>query len=254
MVHDTEVDADLGWHAAVMTLPQALVVGASSAIGRAIGTELARLGHAVTLWGRRRDALAGAAADCRAVGVAAAVDVVDVTDADQLRRGLGRAADRGPLRTVVWTPGVFDWARADAADPEVWRGLLDVNLTAPAVFTALVAPILVEAAPSTLIYLGSGAGHQAYPFNAAYVASKHGLTGLARATFLDLRDAGVKVSLISPGMVAAGAGLASPTGQSRPQELLAVDDVAAAVRFVVTSSPSCCPTEIQLQPLRSPWP
>jgi NADP-dependent 3-hydroxy acid dehydrogenase YdfG len=235
-----------------MTPPQALVVGASSAIGRAIATEVARLGHAVTLWGRRRAALAEVAADCGAVGVAGEPDVVDVTDAHQLRQALHRVVARGPLRTVVWAPGLFDWARADAADADVWRGVLDVNVTAPAVFTALVAPYLVDAAPSTLIYLGSGAGHQAYPFNAAYVASKHGLTGLARATFLDLRDADVKVSLISPGMVAAGPSLASPTGQSRPQDLLAVDDVAAAVRFVLASSPSCCPTEIQLQPQRSP--
>ena len=105
---------------------------------------------------------------------------------------------------------------------------------------------------TSLVYLGSGAGHQAFPHNAAYVASKHGLTGLARATFLDLRDGEVKVSLISPGLVAAGGGLLSPAGQQRPQDLLAIADVAAALRFVVTSSPSCCPTEIQLQPLRSP--
>src|SRR5215210_3549858 len=71
-------------HAAVMTPPQALVVGASSAIGRAIATEVARLGHAVTLWGRRRAALAEVAADCGALGVASKLDVVDVTDGDQL--------------------------------------------------------------------------------------------------------------------------------------------------------------------------
>ncbi len=129
---------------------------------------------------------------------------------------------------------------------------MEVNVTAPAVFTARVAPLLTSAAPSTLVYLGSGAGHQAYPDNAAYVASKHGLTGLARAAFLDLRDAGVKVSLISPGLVAAGASLLSPVGQQRPQDLLAGSDVAAALRFVVTSAPGCCPTKIQLQPLRSP--
>lgn len=235
-----------------MTAPQALVVGATSAIGAGIATELARLGHPVCLWGRRSAALEETAAACQARGASASIDLVDVTDIDQLRQGLSRTAARGPLGTVVWTPGVFDWARADEADPATWREVLDVNLTAAAVFTSLVAPLLVAAAPSSLVYLGSGAGHQAYPFNAAYVASKHGLTGLARATFLDLRDADVKVSLISPGLVAAGGGLLSPAGQRRPQELLAVADVVAAVRFVVTSSPSCCPTEIHLQPQRSP--
>lgn len=44
---------------------------------------------------------------------------------------------------------------------------------------------------------------------------------------------------------------AEQAGQQRPDELFAVD-VAAALRPVVTSSPSCCPTEIQLQPLHAP--
>lgn len=178
--------------------------------------------------------------------------MVDVADTAQLRQAVSQLRTGSPLRVVVWTPGLFDWGRADHADPDAWRRLMEVNLTAPTTFTALAAPLLVAAAPSTLVYLGSGAAHQAYRDNAAYVASKHGLAGLARATFLDLRDAGVKVSLVSPGLVAAGAGLWSQAGQSRPETLLAVSDVAAAVRFVVTSSPSCCPTEIQLQPLRSP--
>jgi NADP-dependent 3-hydroxy acid dehydrogenase YdfG len=230
---------------------RALLVGATSEIGRALSVELAALGHDLVLWGRRPAELGSAADQARAEGADVQTSSVDVTDEAALRAAVAAVAE-APLHVAVWTPGLFDWGRADRADAAAWRTLLEVNLTAPAVFTALVAPVLVASAPSALVYLGSGAGHQAYPDNAAYVASKHGLTGLARSTFLDLRDSDVKVSLISPGMVAAGAGLLSPAGQQRPQDLLAVADVAAALRFVVMSSPSCCPTEIQLQPLRSP--
>jgi NADP-dependent 3-hydroxy acid dehydrogenase YdfG len=233
------------------TRRRALLVGATSEIGRGLAVELAALGHDLVLWGRRTAELETTAEQGRAAGAAVTTAVVDVTDDADLRAGVRTLAGR-PLHVAVWTPGLFDWGRADHADPAAWRALMEVNGTAPAVFTALVAPLLVAAAPATLVYLGSGAGHSAYPDNAAYVASKHGLTGLARAAFLDLRDADVKVSLISPGLVAAGAGLRSPAGQQRPQELLRVADVAAALRFVLTSSPSCCPTEIQLQPLRSP--
>lgn len=102
-------------------------------------------------------------------------------------------AERGPLRVVVWAAGSFDWGPADRADPAVWSEVVAVNLTAPTVFTPLVLPLLMAAAPSALIYLGPAAGHTAFADNVAYVASKHGLTGLARATFLDVRDAGVKV-------------------------------------------------------------
>ena len=233
------------------TRRRALLVGATSAIGRGLALELAALDHDLVLWGRRPAELAATAEEVRTAGAAVTTATVDVTDDTAVRAAVSALAAE-PLHAAVWTPGLFDWGRADSADPGAWRALLDVNLTAPAAFTALVAPLLVAAAPSSLVYLGSGAGHQAYPDNAAYVASKHGLTGLARATFLDLRDAGVKVSLLSPGMVAAGAGLLSPAGRQRPEELLAVADVAAALRFVVTSSPSCCPTEIHLQPLRTP--
>ena len=229
---------------------QALVVGASSTIGRAIATDLARLGLGMSLWGRDADRLAEAAAECSAVGSSAEADIVDVTARESLPEAVATLTERGPLKVVVWAAGLFDWALADEADPQVWSQLFDVNLTAAAVLTPLVLPALITAAPSALVYLGSGAAHTIYRNNAAYVASKHGLAALAHATFLDVQDRDVKVSIISPGMVAAGGGLWSPAGQSRPHELLQPEDVAAAVRFVVTYPVRGCPTEIQLQPQR----
>jgi NADP-dependent 3-hydroxy acid dehydrogenase YdfG len=168
------------------------------------------------------------------------------------RPAVERVAARGPLGVVVYAAGLFDWGPAPTADPQTWARLIGVNLTSAAVLTPLVLPHLIAAAPAALIYLGSGAAHQAYPDNAAYVASKHGLAGLAAATFLDVRDHDVKVSLVSPGLVAAGAGLRSPAGQEHPERLLAPADVAGAVRFVVTFPARGCPTQIHLQPQRTP--
>jgi NADP-dependent 3-hydroxy acid dehydrogenase YdfG len=58
--------------------------------------------------------------------------------------------------------------------------------------------------------------------------------------------------VVSPGLVAAGAGAYSAAGRDRPETLLTADDVAAAVRFVVTFPPTGCPTEITLAPQRTP--
>ncbi len=126
--------------------------------------------------------------------------------------------------------------------------VLDLNLTSAAVFTTFVLPPLIEASPSALVFIGSTAGRRVFANNAAYVASKHGLTGMAGTTFLDVRDRGVKVSVVSPGLVAAGSGLLSEAGTRRPNDLLTPMDVAAAVRFVVTFPSTGCPTEIELQP------
>ncbi len=230
-------------------MTRALVVGASSDIGRAVAVDRASAPQDVVLWGRDETRLSATAAQC---GGRASIDVVDVTDGALVRAALDRVLADGPLHTVVWAAGTFDWAPADQADAGTWQRLLDLNLTAAAVLTAMVLPHLVAAAPSALVYVGSGAGRRAYAGNAAYVASKHGLTGLAWATFLDVRDRDVKVSVVSPGLVAAGAGLRSPAGQQRPHELLAPADVAAAVRFVVDFPVTGCPVEVELQPQRTP--
>jgi NADP-dependent 3-hydroxy acid dehydrogenase YdfG len=229
---------------------QALVVGATSEIGTAVAESLVAEADRLVLWGRDPDRLAGAAATCRQArpGVAVETRTVDVASSDELAAGVAALRAGGPVKVVVWTPGLFDWALADEADPARWREIAEVNVTAPMEFTPLVLPALVEAAPSSLIYLGSGAGHAIYPNNAAYVASKHALAALAAATYADVRRHRVKVSLIAPGLVAAGAALWSPVGQEHPEWLLRPADVAAAVRFVVGFGDHGCPTEIRLQP------
>ena len=216
----------------------ALVVGASSDIGAAIANGLMADGFDCLLWGRDRDRLAA---------VGPRWDVVDLRSADDVRAGLGRLPGR--LSAVVYAAGLFDWAPADTADPDVWDELVAVNLTAAMRVTRGVLPALLAAAPSSLVLLGSGAARTAYPGNPAYVASKHGLAGFARAVFLDVRDRGVAVSLVSPGLVAAGAGLAAGVP---PEQLLQPGDVASAVRWVVGSPAHVCPVELELQPQRTP--
>jgi NADP-dependent 3-hydroxy acid dehydrogenase YdfG len=237
----------------------ALVVGAGSAIGRAVAGRLADEGFALHLWGRDPDRLADAATACvRPDRPAPVTAVVDVTAPDQPRRaavalGSDPAAGRDAvdLRAVVWAAGVFDWAPADEADPATWRRLLDVNLGAAAELVALVAPTLVAHAPASLVLGGATAAHRVFPHNAAYVASKHGLAALAEATWLDLRGKHVGVTRVSPGAVAAGATLDSPAA-AFPERLLTADDVAAAVGYAVGTATSVggrgCPTVLRLEP------
>ncbi|WP_222265923.1 SDR family oxidoreductase [Modestobacter marinus] len=217
----------------------ALVVGAGSAIGSAVAETLAGCGHEVLGWGR--DPARWAAAGVRG-------DVVDLRRPDQVRAALDRLPDR--LSVVVYAAGLFDWAPADVGDPDVWDELLAVNLAAAMRVTRGVLPALVAGAPSCLVLLGSGAARTPFAGNPAYVASKHGLAGFARSVFLDVRDRDVAVTLLSPGLVAAGAGLRAPG--VRPEQLLQPADVADAVRWVVGTPARVCPVEVELQPQRTP--
>jgi NADP-dependent 3-hydroxy acid dehydrogenase YdfG len=229
----------------------ALVVGGSSAIGAAVGSSLSALGLDVVLWGRDPDRLEQSRQLVEAGGGVARAVAVDLADRRALASAVDAVSEGQPLRTVVWAAGVFDWAPVDEADAGTWEHLIDVNLTAAAVTTRMLMPQLLESAPSALLYLGSGASRQAFANNAAYVASKHGLLGLSQAVWLDVRDRGVKVSLISPGLVAAGAGLQAPIAAVHPDWLLQPSDVAAAVAFVVTYPARGCPTEIRIETHRT---
>ncbi len=232
----------------------ALVAGGSSAIGTAVGRALAGLGHDVVLWGRddlRLETAREAVATSCVEGATARIAAVDVTDRAALAAAVDDLPSDGSLHAVVWAAGVFDWAPAEVAEVGTWDRLLDVNLTSAAAATRLLLPRLLEAAPSALVYVGSGASRQAFAGNAAYVASKHGLLGLSQAVWADVRDRGVKVSIVSPGLVLAGAALGAPVAAEHPEWLLAPSDVADAVAFVVAFPGRGCPTEIRLETQRT---
>ncbi|NPD05759.1 SDR family NAD(P)-dependent oxidoreductase [Nocardioides sp. zg-1308] len=231
-----------------MTSGHALVVGATSDIGAAIVRRLVAGGRSVSAWGRSEPRLAALVAEH---GRSVSTQEVDVTDAEAVRAGLTRLDGEAPspLDVVVWAVGVFDWGPAHEADPDAWAHLLDVNLVAAARATPQLLTRLVTTSPSTLVLVGSGAAHRVFPDNAAYVASKHGLAALAAASFLDVKRHGVRVSVVSPGLVAAGAGLLSPQGVEDPTSLLQPEDVAAAVDFVVRFPGHGCPVLVELQPL-----
>ena len=217
----------------------ALVVGASSEIGTAVARGLADDGFHCLLWGRDSERLAA---------VGPRWESVDLRSPADVQAALGRLPDR--LSAVAYAAGLFDWAPADTADPDVWDELLTVNLAAAMRVTRGVLPALLAGAPSSLVLLGSGAARTPYPGNPGYVASKHGLAGFARSVFLDVRDRDVAVTLLSPGLVAAGAGLRAPG--VRPEGLLQPGDVADAVRWVVGTPANVCPVEVELQPQRTP--
>jgi NADP-dependent 3-hydroxy acid dehydrogenase YdfG len=210
--------------------PLALVSGATSTIGRAIAVGLAQDGHDLVLWGRDAKRLAEAGAAVRAVGGSAQEQSFDLGDRAALDAA-ARAVQR--LDVLVWAAGAFDYGAPDLMDPDAIEAVLDSVLVAAARSVRLLLPALLAQKRASLVLLGSGADRSAFAGNASYVAAKHGLRGLADALHLDLRERGVRVTLVSPGLVAAGAGLGAPGAWERREELLQPEDVAEAVRFAV---------------------
>jgi len=179
----------------------AVVVGASSGIGRATALRLAREGIDVVLVGRSAVALEDVAERCREAGVTASVVEADVRDEDAVDRLVSDAADaHGSGLAVVHAAAVVAYGPFDEVPPDVMSSVVATNVQG----TIAVARSALQAFRRTggghLVVVGSLLGEIAAPLMSAYVLSKWAVHGLVRTIQIETRDReGVSVSLVAPG-------------------------------------------------------
>ena len=175
---------------------RAVVVGASSGLGRCIGVGLGKRGAQVALLARRRERLEGAAAEA---GEGALAIECDVTEPSSVSSAIGKAAaDLGGIDALVYTPAIGPLARLVDTEVDTWRRTFDINVTGPLLGIQAVVPLMAPG--STIVNVCSVAalsGHVA----AAYTASKWALRGLTRTASLELGARGIRVNAVMPGLV-----------------------------------------------------
>jgi NAD(P)-dependent dehydrogenase (short-subunit alcohol dehydrogenase family) len=159
---------------------RALVVGASSGLGRCIGVGLAQRGADVALLARRHDRLVDAAKEA---GPGTLAIRCDVTDPASCREAVEEAArGLGGIDAIVYTPGVGPLARLADVDPPTWRQAFDTNVMGAALFTAAALPYLTETR-GVAAYLSSISASLTVPWPGlgAYVVTKAALDKLVEA-------------------------------------------------------------------------
>ncbi|MEU6405753.1 SDR family NAD(P)-dependent oxidoreductase [Streptomyces sp. NPDC046985] len=216
-----------------------LLTGATGGIGRALAARLAEAGADLIVTGRDGEALRALADRFGARWTAA--DLADPCDVERLAK---ECAGAGVLVANAALPASGDLLEYT---PEQVDRALAVNLRSAVVLARLLAPAMAEAGRGHLAFVGSMSGKAATPSASLYTASKFALRGFAHALRLDLRPAGVGVSLIQPGFVAQ-AGMFARTGAPLPRGARAVtpDQVASAVLQAIAHDRG----EINVAPLK----
>ena len=123
----------------------------------------------------------------------------DVRDADFNEAVAdGTVAEWGGVDVWICNAGISPIVAGPLAiAPEVWRDVIDVNLTGAFLGARAAARVMGEG--GRLIFTGSVLGERPRKGLTAYSASKAGLVGMAKGLALDLAPAGITVNVVSPG-------------------------------------------------------
>jgi len=159
---------------------RAVVVGASSGLGRCIGIGLAQRGAHVALLARRRDKLDDAAKE--AGGETLAIPC-DVTDEPSCRGAIAEAsAGLGGIDALVYAPAIGPLSRLADTDADTWRRVFDTNVTGAAIVTrAALADLTASAGTAAYLSSVSASLTPPWPGLGAYAVSKAALDKLVEA-------------------------------------------------------------------------
>jgi len=226
----------------------ALVTGASRGIGRAIAQRLASLGSAVAICGRDREALAKAGKSLEAAGARVFSRAADITSPSEIAELVAQTeAALGPITILVNNAGIGLFGPAHEKTEADWDRVLDTNLKSVFLVSKAVVPSMIHQGKGDIINISSLAGKNTFAGGGIYCASKWGVMGLSGCMAEDLRDHGIRVSVICPGSVATEFSGRSPKD---PSKALIAEDVAHAVEAIVTQRPGSFLSEMHLRPLR----
>jgi 3-oxoacyl-[acyl-carrier protein] reductase len=184
----------------------AFVTGGGRGIGAGIARELAGAGWHVTVTGRTSDQVEQVAAEIGGTAVAG-----DVSKREDVERMLEAA---GPIDLLVANAGIALWEDSWETDPEDWWHLFEVNVRGVYLTCRLALPGMIERGGGRIVITGSGASYLPGSTSGAYGASKAAVGRYGEVLAKQVEPHGVKVFVISPGLVKTD--MTAPFGDDMP--------------------------------------
>lgn len=235
-----------------------LVTGASSGIGAAIASRLAREGHIVVAGARRLDRLSELAAQAalEAPGVIEPVRL-DVTDRADVASYVAGARERhGRVDVLVANAGLMPLSRLDALLVEQWDRMIDVNVRGLLHGIAAVLPVFAEQGGGHLVTMASIGAHEVVATGAVYCATKYAAWAITEGLRQE-SDPSIRVTTVSPGVVESelAESITDPDAlagmKAYRAEAISPDAIARAVSFALHEPVDVDVNEIVVRPARS---
>jgi NADP-dependent 3-hydroxy acid dehydrogenase YdfG len=230
----------------------ALVIGASSGIGRATAILLARDGALVMASARRIERLRELKGSLAAEGHTVEIHAADARDPAAMAE-LAEATRRklGPIDILVYATGTNTPDRAfRRLKPPIWDEVIHTNLDGAYYASYAVIGEMRERGRGHLVFISSISGNAPDVSGAAYQASKRGMIGLAHAIRLEEKENGIRTTVVNPGLVDTDFMLHRPVKTSAEQLAVALlpEHVAEAVLACLKLPPRAVIPELTIVP------
>ncbi len=240
----------------------AVVTGASSGIGAAVGRALGREGVHVALAARRPDALheVQAGLDQQRGAAKSLVVPTDVTDRRQVKSLVARTEQElGPIDILVNCAGVMFYTLMRNLRQDEWERTVEVNCKGALNCIGAVLPGMLARGRGHIVTISSDAGRRVFPGLSVYSASKFFVEALSQGLRLETAGTGIKVTTVQPGNVATD--LSSLSTDAEALELYAQpsgarvldpEDVAGSVLYALRQPDHAAVNEILVEPRDEP--
>lgn len=176
----------------------AIVTGGGTGIGEAITRRFVEDGARVVITGRRQEVLDKVAQSLPADQVA--VCSGDVTKLEDIQKVVeATIAFGGKIDVLVNNAGIDPGGTVVDIDPDLWKQVLEINLTGPFLTMKACLPHMIENGGGSIINISSLGGLRCLPGMPAYCTSKAGLNMLTRQAALDYGPYKVRCNAVCPG-------------------------------------------------------
>lgn len=180
----------------------AIITGASTGIGLAIAKFFAQAGLNLILTARRREKLLQIKEELEdEYSVQVLVFDFDISNKKACQDFVHQISDI-TIDILVNNAGLgLGLDPIYQANMDDWDRMIDTNVKGLLYLTRMISPDMVNRKSGHILNIGSIAGHQAYRGGAVYCATKFAVNAINTSMKMDLHGTGVRVSMISPGMV-----------------------------------------------------
>lgn len=212
-----------------------LLTGAARGIGQATAIELAKAGADIIGVDLKLSDLEDTLNAVEKTGQKFCGFECDVSDERATRELVNKAQETNSgFDGLINNAGVLPSGPFAEREFDVWRKVIDINLTGLMLLTHAALPVLMDRQEAHIVNIASIAGKFGTEGVAAYAASKHGVVGFSSALRAELYGTNVGVSWLCPSM--ANTRLASGVKEHFLTPMIQPEDVAKAVRRAIETN------------------